>query len=37
MSNQTGGQCLKGHLGEIRILDNALGSSLLQNNFQRYP
>ena len=33
MSNQTGGQCLKGHLGEIRILDNALGSSTLQKNF----
>ena len=33
MSNQTGGQCLKGHVGEIRILDNALGSSLLTSNF----
>ena len=33
MSNQSGGQCLTGHVGEIRIFDKPLSSTLLQRNF----
>ena len=33
MSNQTGGQCLTAHVGEIRIFNASLGSSLFERNF----
>ena len=33
MSNQTGGQCLTAHVGEIRIFTNSLGSQLAERNF----
>ena len=33
MSNQTGGQYLKGHVGEIRIKDNLTGTGLREENF----